>query len=195
MYENVLVVTAHPDDLEMGCGGTVARLVSEGANVTNLVMVPTQNYTFAETASEILGYSLVPYSNDMRERFFVNHHTVEEIENSFNVSDYDLIITHWKEDWHQDHRKTHELVNILTRRYPGDLWYMEGHPYSKSYKEFNPNIYIDVSSQYDKKLQAMDAYKNLLFADTDGINCHDIWRGSHIGSNQAEAFTLGRMVL
>ena len=30
---NILVLSAHPDDLEMSCGGTVAKLVSEGKSV------------------------------------------------------------------------------------------------------------------------------------------------------------------
>ena len=34
-----LVITAHPDDLEMGCGGLVARVIKEGGSVTNLILV------------------------------------------------------------------------------------------------------------------------------------------------------------
>ena len=36
--KKVLVLTAHPDDLELACGGTVARFVDEGVEVTNLIV-------------------------------------------------------------------------------------------------------------------------------------------------------------
>ena len=34
-----LIITAHPDDLEMGCGGLVAKVVANGGSVTNLILV------------------------------------------------------------------------------------------------------------------------------------------------------------
>jgi LmbE family N-acetylglucosaminyl deacetylase len=38
MSRNILVVSAHPDDMEIGMGGTVARLVEEGAEITSVVV-------------------------------------------------------------------------------------------------------------------------------------------------------------
>jgi LmbE family N-acetylglucosaminyl deacetylase len=38
MSRNVLIVSAHPDDMEIGMGGTVAKLVEEGAEVTSLIV-------------------------------------------------------------------------------------------------------------------------------------------------------------
>jgi len=34
-----LIITAHPDDLEMGCGGLVAKINNNGGSVTNLILV------------------------------------------------------------------------------------------------------------------------------------------------------------
>jgi LmbE family N-acetylglucosaminyl deacetylase len=38
MSRNILIVSAHPDDMEIGMGGTVAKLVAEGAEVTSLIV-------------------------------------------------------------------------------------------------------------------------------------------------------------
>lgn len=38
MSHNILIVSAHPDDMEIGMGGTVAKLVEEGAAITSLIM-------------------------------------------------------------------------------------------------------------------------------------------------------------
>ena len=34
-----LIITAHPDDLEAGCGGLVSKIMSNGGSVTNLILV------------------------------------------------------------------------------------------------------------------------------------------------------------
>ena len=56
-----LIITAHPDDLESGCGGIVARIINEGGSVTNLILVkpsaehnPNRN---EKTVKEELGNS------------------------------------------------------------------------------------------------------------------------------------------
>jgi N-acetylglucosamine malate deacetylase 1 len=38
MSRNILIVSAHPDDMEIGMGGTAARLIEEGAEVTSFIM-------------------------------------------------------------------------------------------------------------------------------------------------------------
>ncbi|NIP29126.1 MAG: PIG-L family deacetylase [Candidatus Dadabacteria bacterium] len=43
--KNVLIISPHPDDLEIGMGGTVAKLVSEGANVVSFVVTDGRNST------------------------------------------------------------------------------------------------------------------------------------------------------
>ena len=56
--KKVLVLTAHPDDLELACGGTVARFVDEGVEVTNLIVcsnVPHKKYV--PESSKILGFN------------------------------------------------------------------------------------------------------------------------------------------
>lgn len=75
---NVLILVAHHDDLELGCGGTVAKLVEKGHDVTSLVMTHS-GYTNAEgvtvrkredalaeadAASAVLGYRLLSGEED-----------------------------------------------------------------------------------------------------------------------------------
>ena len=48
-----LIITAHPDDLEMSCGGLVARVKANGGSVTNLVLVrPSAETNLKRTKSQ-----------------------------------------------------------------------------------------------------------------------------------------------
>jgi LmbE family N-acetylglucosaminyl deacetylase len=122
--------------------------------------------------------------------------TIRVLESMINFSSVDLIITHWKEDWHQEHRACYEIGNSLARNQPMDLWYMSSHPYNLKYKEFSPDLYIDIDTQqYVIKLEAMEAYKNLSDSWTRGVINHDMWRGAYLKSQYAEVFSVGNQVI
>jgi len=42
--KKVLAVGAHPDDIELGCAGTLAKLIKEGCDVTCLIMVDPHDF-------------------------------------------------------------------------------------------------------------------------------------------------------
>jgi LmbE family N-acetylglucosaminyl deacetylase len=192
--DRVLVISAHPDDLELSCSGTVAKFIDEGFEVTNLVMNGNLNHVkYLDTSSDVLGFNYIVYPNDSR--FTVSAESVGEVESIINVEDYDIIITHWKEDWHQDHRACYELTNILVRNYPITVWYMSAHPYSFKYKEFDAQVYVDISDYVDLKYQAIGEYKNLKPKWLTAVMAHDSWRGSYINTESAEVFHVGNIIL
>lgn len=194
--KNVLVISAHPDDLEIGCGGTVSKLVAEGATVINLIMYPDVDHLeYLHQSQELLGFTPILFRADTRPT--INNITIAEVEMLLSDFKPDLIITHWKEDWHQDHRACHELGNILARRQPVDLWYMSSYPYHLKYKEFNPNLYMKLSWDYaEPKYDAITGYLNLTPRWVDAISSHDAWRGSMVSDGeQAEVFMIGHQNL
>ena len=131
--KNVLVISAHPDDLEMSCGGTVAKWVAEGHNVVNLILTPdVAQIDYLGFAREHLGYEAILWPGS-RDSLSINSEMVADIENHFVDLKFDRIVTHWKEDWHQDHQKCYELGRILSRKQPTELWYMSSHPYHLKY--------------------------------------------------------------
>ena len=192
---NILIIGAHPDDMEMSCGGAVARWISEGHTVYNLVMVKdVPQIDDLTQAEETLG--VIPVSWPTIRDLSITSALVAEVEKALSNIRIDRIITHWKEDWHQDHRACYELGNILARKQPIDLWYMSSHPYHLKYREFSPEIYIDISEFMNKKYDAMDSYRDAIgFHWRSGVIHHDAWRGSFIETPGAEVFKLGNLTL
>jgi LmbE family N-acetylglucosaminyl deacetylase len=192
--KNVLVVSAHPDDLELSCGGTVAKMISQGASVTNLIMVGNVPHVkYLDNASKVLGYTPLIYSLE-NPRFAVNSQTISSIDEIVKSIKPDLIITHWEEDWHQDHRACNEIVSIIRRNQPVDVWHMNSYPYNLKYKNFNPNLYVDITDFAFQKYDAIAEYSNVS-EWAEQVASHDSWRGGFINTTAAEVFSVDSMVL
>ena len=191
---NILVLSAHPDDLEMSCGGSVARWIAEGHTVFNMVMVTeVPQKDLLTKSAENLGFNIVDIGN--KRDLIVSSSLVKDVEDAIENLNINRIITHWKEDWHQDHRACYELGNILARKQPKELWYMSSHPYHNKYSQFEPEIFVDISSYTDKKISSINIYKDFIgFSWYSGIIHHDAWRGSFIETASAEVFKLGNTV-
>ena len=155
----VLVLSAHPDDLEISCGGTVAKFVDEGNVVDNIILCSNVKHKkYVPASSKILGYNPI-YLNHRDES--PTSKVIAEIEKKVDIESYDLLITHWSEDWHQDHRFCHELGNSLRRKQQLDVWYMNAYPYCQKYKSFEANLFVDITKYKYKKLDAMSLYDNV----------------------------------
>jgi LmbE family N-acetylglucosaminyl deacetylase len=135
----LLAVGAHADDLEIGCGGTVLRLVEAGLVSEVWWIVLSGDETRAQEAEESAGIFLegVPRCNvvlrDFRDGFFPNHggeikDFFEELKLAFEP---DIVLTHRREDLHQDHRlvseltwntfRNHLILEYEIPKYDGDL--------------------------------------------------------------------------
>ncbi|MCK4287477.1 MAG: PIG-L family deacetylase, partial [Candidatus Lokiarchaeota archaeon] len=117
---DILVIGAHPDDAEIGCGGTIAHYKKRGKNVGVLDLSNGEPTPFgtvekrmaeAKAASEILDLD-VRITLDMTNRYIEN-----TIENRKKVSEVirkykpNILITHPSNDWHPDHVACHQIVN------------------------------------------------------------------------------------
>jgi LmbE family N-acetylglucosaminyl deacetylase len=138
----LLCIGAHSDDIEIGCGGTVLRLLAEhpGTRVHWVVLsaTPEREHEAHASAADFLsgaGSAIVEVAS-FRESFFP--YIGAEIKDHFNALrrrvEPDLVLCHHRFDEHQDHRTVGELVwntfrNHLVAeyeipKYEGDL----GHP-------------------------------------------------------------------
>ena len=192
-----LVLTAHPDDLELSCGGTIKKIVDQGGSVDNLIIFPYQDHKkYLPETSKILGFKPIFFDANVvigqrgrsYERPKLDNKMIERIEKQLNITSYDLLITHWKEDWHQDHRTCYDISNSLRRKQPLQVWYMNAFPYCQKYISFEANVFVDISQQVKAKRKAIEVYKNVNPRWADDVESMSKFRGSFINKQHAEVF-------
>ena len=207
MYKRILAVGAHPDDVELGCAGTLLKFKAQGAEV-DIVVARDDNaprpsvrrdraqmqkeYQDSEKVLSIPFHIMKnPYDETGRPRLEWNNASITQMDEVVNAKDYDLIITHSKGDHHNDHQNTFNIVNSSLRRYRGEFWCMEGGPYSNKNKIFNPTVFVDISDLIETKLDSIICYTSY-FDETLLHNIRGLaaYRGQMLGVQYAEAFEL-----
>lgn len=179
MKLDILAFGAHPDDVELGCSGTIAKEISLGKKVGIIDLtrgelgtrgsVEIRNQE-AATAAKILGVS-VRENLDMRDGFFVNDeaHQLKIIQ---MVRKYrpEIVICNAIEDRHIDHGKGSQLVSDacflsglmkIETEIDGikqDAWRPKLVYHYLQWKNLTPDFVVDITGFNDKRVAAILAY-------------------------------------
>jgi LmbE family N-acetylglucosaminyl deacetylase len=186
-----LVVAAHPDDEVLGCGATIARLVSDGWAVHVIILAEgatsrsnkrdLTNYELelslltdsAQKAHSILGSTSLKFFSlpDNRMDGMELLDVIKFIEAEISYQKPCLVLTHHAGDVNVDHRVIHDAVITACRPIPEcsvrTLLFFEvpssteWRPTSSG-KQFEPDYFYDVTNFLHKKLEALTAYSSEL---------------------------------
>ena len=192
----VLAVGAHPDDLEILCGGTLARFVQDGHEVVMCNATLGNRGSFEHTSEEITGIRLRE-ARRAAELAGATHVTLGFTDGEVHAGDHDqrtavielvrdvrpdLIITHSTGDYMSDHDETSKL--IFDCSFHATLPLLEtGRPYYETVTPmyfmdtvmglgFHPTEYVDVTSTMETKVAMLEAHQTQLIwlRDHDGID-------------------------
>ncbi len=184
----LLAIGAHPDDADFGCLGTAIRLIGEGHEAMFLSLTdgsaghPEQGGTvlarrrLAETQRVArfvgLNYRVLGNPDAGLEASIANRNALIVLIREYRPS---VIVTHRPNDYHPDHRQTSLLVQdaayllgvphvcpLVPRleRLPVILYGWD--PFKKPWP-FSPDVLVDITAVYEKKLEALCLYESQLF--------------------------------
>jgi LmbE family N-acetylglucosaminyl deacetylase len=164
----VLAFGAHPDDLEVGAGGLLARLSAEGAEVTlAIVSIPTlteQRKEEARAAADVIDANLVVIYEDKpcRVEDIAMHELVRRFDNIVGDVRPDLVITHSANDLHWDHGLVNRATVSALRRTPCDLLAYLSSPEMNAQSRSLGNCFADISQYVEAKVAAIACHKSQL---------------------------------
>jgi len=218
----VLVVVAHPDDEVLGCGGAIAKHVSNGDQVFVIFMAdgvtsrdghtPGNELDTRKKAAcnscKILGTETPVFldfpDNQMDTVSLLS--IVKKLEDEIKSIQPNVVYTHHSGDLNIDHRLTHQAVMTVFRPIPGQsvkkiytfevLSSTEWNSGSFN-RPFIPNYYVDITATIDTKLLALDEYREEMSdyphsRSTEAVIALSKYRGATVGINSSEAFMLER---
>ena len=164
----VLALGAHPDDIELGAGGLLARLAQHGAQVTMAVVsVPTlmeKRVKEAEEGARALGARLlvVHGAEPLRVEDVPMHRLVARFDEVVAEVKPHLCITHSAHDLHWDHRLVHHATISSLRRTPCDLFAFLSSPEMNAHARSIGQCYADITETIDVKMKAIASHVSQL---------------------------------
>ncbi|WP_400078458.1 bacillithiol biosynthesis deacetylase BshB1 [Winogradskyella sp. R77965] len=217
MKLDILAIGAHPDDVELGCGATIAKEIANGKKVGIIDLTRGELGTrgTAETrdsesfnAAKLLG---VHTRINMRfaDGFFLNDkaHQIELIK-MIRFYKPEIVICNSIEDRHIDHGKGSKLVSdacflsglkkIETVHKGGttiqEPWRPKVVYHYIQWKDLEPDVVVDVSGFMDKKMDAILAYKTQFFDPNSNEPETPISSKNFTDSIDYRARNLGRLI-
>ena len=184
MKLDILAFGAHPDDVELGAAGTIAKEISLGRSVGIIDLTQGElgtrgsaeiRHQEATKAKELLGVS-IRENLKFRDGFFVNDeaHQIEIIK-KIRLYQPDIVLCNAIDDRHIDHGKGSKLVSDACflsglRRIETTLdgkaqsaWRPKVVYHYIQWKNIIPDFVVDISDFMEKKMEVCKAYKTQLF--------------------------------
>lgn len=215
MKLDILAFGAHPDDVELGCGGTLAKEIAAGKKVGVVDLTRGELGTRgtadirdeeAAKAAEILGLALRE-NLGMRDGFFVNDEAhqrkIIEVLRKYRP---DIVICNAIDDRHIDHGRGSKLVSDACflsglRRIETEL---DGQPQEAwrpklvfhyiQWKNIEPDVTVDITGFMDKKIDAVLAYGSQFYDPKSDEPETAISSKSFLDSVRFRAQDLGRLI-
>jgi LmbE family N-acetylglucosaminyl deacetylase len=200
----ILAIGAHFDDVEIGCGGTLIRHVTERGDDVTILTVTSSEYTLpnggfsrssavayaeAETSARLIGAKLLCMGKEPLNLIHTEQlaHELNQIVKEIGP---DLVLTHWGGDFHSDHSAV-SLSSVRAARHVGTILLYRSNWYHTE-ATFDSNYYVNISNYLKKKLDILRVYKSVLesvnYSWIDFIRKQNEYEGLRIGVDAAENF-------
>ena len=152
---NILAIGAHPDDVELGCGGFLLSAARSGHAVFVYTATrgsaggdPRQRTAEAQKSAQFIGAKALWLDDLPDSRLEEGLELISRIESRIDLVGPDLILTHFSNDVHLDHR-TVARATLEAGRFDSNILAYET-PLTRG---FDPKVYFDVSDVIDDKVQ------------------------------------------
>lgn len=196
----ILAVGAHPDDIELGCGGTISAAAKAGKKVIAVFMSKGEQSGNPEVrpkesieALSLLGVKEVYFGDFPDTEIPCSRQTIDFLEAFYAANKPDTILTHTVNDIHQDHRQVGWASISAFRNAPKLLAFET----PRVTPAFSPTYFVDISNCVNDKWSALKCHfsqKTKRYIAYESMVSLAYFRGSQVSLPAAEAFEVVRYV-
>lgn len=200
----VLVVSAHPDDMEISCSGTLEILKNAGADIMSVVAIKPSQEINAQRSKLIVqqelnaSYSIskfqlkvfnTPLHSNGRPNLVADNVTMTEFEKLLEPCD--IAILPDPQDYHQDHKNTYQLSFPWAVKNAREIWCAKTLPYCHFHADNNANLFFNISDKWNFKQSLLECYSSYLTPERiNDIRIANQYWAQRSQSSLAEAFTI-----
>ena len=208
----ILVFGIHPDDIELGCGGTVAKSTAQGHEVVLVDLTrgesssngtPEQRERESREAARILGCARRE-NLGLPDAGVTSEDTGQQraVVSILRRCQPDLIMIPFKDDPHPDHASGGELIERAVylsgiQGYPSrdgeHKWTVKQALVYPGRRDLQPDVIVDISDTFQTKMDAVTAHQSQ-FALFDGAEATPLNRPGFLGVVEARAVTFGHQI-
>jgi LmbE family N-acetylglucosaminyl deacetylase len=200
----ILAIGAHPDDIELGCGGLLIKAVRSGHNVSMYTATrggaggdPKERVKEAQKSAEFIGAKALWLDDLPDTRLREGIDLISRIESRIDIVHPDIILTHHAEDVHHDHR-TLARATLEAARFDSNILAYE----IPLTRDFEPRTFFDISDVVDEKVQLVNLFasqREKIYLRADAIKGLAGFRALqsrfHGSVSYVEAFDVAKMCL
>jgi LmbE family N-acetylglucosaminyl deacetylase len=154
---NILAIGPHPDDIEIGCGGTLIKYAQAGHAVSLFVLTdgsygaePSVRKQEQEEASKYMGAKGLYWGGYRDTELACSRELIVKIDSVIDQAKPDVVFLNFWADVHQDHRAAAQAA-VSATRYIKEVMFYE----VPSTQHFEPDIFVDIQDVLDKKLHLL----------------------------------------
>ncbi len=196
----ILAIGAHPDDIELGCGGTISVASKLGKKVIAVFLSkgeqsgsPQVRPKESMEALSILGVNEVYFGDFPDSEIPSSRKAIDFLETFYTENKPETVLTHTINDIHQDHRQVGWLSVSAFRNAPRILAYET----PRVTQAFSPTYFVDITACVNEKWNALKCHlsqKTKRYITYESMVNLASFRGSQVSIPAAEAFEVVRYV-
>jgi len=198
---NILAVGAHPDDIEYGCGGTIAKHLENGDKVFALILTRGEQgghpYDREECLNSLkalgLNESDISFGNFPDSSLPNDFNVVKFIEDVIIKNNIQKVYTHYPHDRHQDHRNCSRSVSSAAKKV-FEVMLFQGPSTSDP---FEPHYFVELSDRHlEKKINSLSRYRSQIkkgIVNLETVRGFALVNGNKANVRYAEAFALNHI--
>jgi len=159
---DILAIGAHPDDVELGCGGLLIKAARHGHNVYMYTLTrggasgdPEQRAQEARDSARFIGAKQLWLDTLPDTGLKGDAELIGRIESRIDTVHPDIILTHHSTDSHHDHRAV-ATATFEAGRFDSNILQYEN-PLTR---DFEPKVFFDISDVIDDKEELINIFKS-----------------------------------
>ncbi len=178
---NILALGAHPDDIEIGCGGALLKYARAGHHVQLMILTDGARGGDSEVrrneqvaSSRILGARNIFWGGYRDTELPVAREAIQQIEDVVKKVDPAFIFVNYFDDTHQDHRHL-ATCTVTATRYTRNVLFYE----TPTTQNFSPTVYVDIDGLLEDKVRSLEAHASQVRkTNVEGLSILEIARAS-----------------